>query len=91
MRKGTIAKAVALVSIVAILSLSAPGLFAGDMHKPFLKRLIETPVMFLYSLLYFTPIYNIDKYVSSPPVYKQGVKKVRVSGLLDSVRPSDED
>ena len=91
MRKGKTTKAVAFVSIVAILSLSAPALFAGDMHKPFLKRLIETPVMFLYSLLYFTPIYNIDKYVSSPPLNKQEFKKVKVSGLLDSVRPSDED
>ena len=91
MRKGTITKAVAVVSIVAILSLSAPGLFAGDIHKPFFKRLIETPVMFLYSLLYFTPIYNIDKYISSPAVNKQEVRKVKVSGGLDIDRPSRGD
>jgi hypothetical protein len=47
--------------------------------------------MFLYSLFYFTPIYNIDKYVSSPAVNKKEVKQIKVSGVLDSVRPSDED
>jgi Mg2+/citrate symporter len=91
MRKGRITKVVALVSIVAILSLSAPGLFAGETNKLFIRKMIKTPVVFLYSLLYFTPIYNIDKYISSPAVQKQEVKKIKVSGLLDSVRPSDED
>lgn len=89
MRKGTITKAVALVSIVAILSLSSPGLFAGEIHKPFLKKLIETPVMFLYSLFYFTPIYNIDKYVSSPAVEETG--KIKISGGLTIDRPSTGD
>jgi Mg2+/citrate symporter len=91
MRKGKITKAVALVSIAAILSLSAPGLFAGETSKLFIGKMIKSPVMFLYSLFYFTPIYNIDKYVSSPAVNKKEVKQIKVSGGLDIDRPSRGD
>ncbi len=94
MRKGTITKAVALVSIVAILSLSAPGLFAKGYDKPFLgfKKLIKKPVVFLYSFLYFVPIYDVGKYIPPPIIDNDQLNKIKINGLLDSgVRPSDDD
>jgi len=53
MRKRAITKAVALTSIVAILSLSAPGLFAKGFDKPFsyFKTFLKKPVVFLYVLI----------------------------------------
>ena len=68
MRKRSYTKVVALVSIVAILSLTAPGLFAGETYRSFFtfKRFVETPLHFLYSFLYFTPLYDAGKVLPLP-------------------------
>jgi len=94
MRKRTITKAVALASIVAILSLSAPGLFALGPDKPFshFKTFLKKPAAFLYSFLYFVPIYDIGKYIDPPSMDNGQVKRIKINGLLDSgVKPSDDD
>ncbi len=94
MRKRTTTKTVALASIVAILSLSAPGLFARGLDEPFsyFKTFLKKPAVFLYSFLYFVPIYDIGKYIDPPAMDNNQVKKIKINGLLDSgVRPSDED
>ena len=94
MRKGATNKAVAVVSIVAILSLTAPGLFAKGLDEPFsyFKTFLKKPVVFLYSFLYFVPIYDVGKYIDPPILDNNQVKRVKINGLLDSgVRPSDDD
>ena len=94
MRKRAITKAVALTSIVAILSLSAPGLFAKGFDKPFsyFKTFLKKPVVFLYSFLYFVPIYDVGKYIDPPAMDNSQVKRIKINGLLDSgVKPSDDD
>jgi hypothetical protein len=85
-------KAVALISIVAILSLSAPGLFAFDRIDPYFHfdSFLKEPVMILYSFLYFTPIYDTGKYIT-PPTQDNPLKRIKTAGLLDSTRPSDGD
>lgn len=81
------------MSIVAILSLTAPGLFAGDTFRHFFRfeRFLDTPAVFLYSFLYFTPIYDVGKVLAPPTVENNDTKQIRVLGLIDSVRPADED
>jgi hypothetical protein len=93
MRKRAITKAVALTSIVAILSLSAPGLFARGLDKPFshFKTFLKKPVVFLYSFLYFAPIYDIGKYIDPPAMDNNQVKRIKISGGLDVDRVSDGD
>jgi hypothetical protein len=93
MRKRSFTKVVALVSIVAILSLTAPGLFAADSFKNFFRveRLLDRSAVFLYSFLYFTPIYNVGKVLAPPTVEKNNPRVIKISGVIDSVRPADED
>ena len=93
MRKRSYSKVVALVSIVAILSLTAPGLFAGDSLRHFFRfeRFLDTPAVFLYSFLYFTPIYDVGKVLAPPTIENNNAKQIKVLGLIDSVRPADED
>jgi hypothetical protein len=93
MRKRSYTKVVALVSIVAILSLTAPGLFAFDRFDRIFRfeRILENPVVFLYSFLYFTPIYNVEKVIPSPALEDNNAKKFKILGMIDSVRPADED
>jgi len=93
MRKRSYTKVVALVSIVAILSLTAPGLFAGDSFRHFFRfeRLLDTSAVFLYSFLYFTPIYDIGKVLAPPAIENNDARQIKVLGLIDSVRPADED
>lgn len=92
MRKRSYTKVVALVSIVAILSLTAPGLFAGDTYKQIFrfKRFLNTPAVFLYSFVYFTPIYDIGKIFSNPAIDNNN-KRIKISGGLDVDRVSRED
>jgi hypothetical protein len=93
MRKRAFTKAVALASIVAILSLSAPGLFAKGLDKPFshFKTFLKKPVVFLYSFLYFVPLYDIGKYIDPPSMDNSQVKRIKISGGLDIDRVSDGD
>ncbi len=93
MRKRSYTKVVALVSIVAILSLTAPGLFAADSFKNFFRfeRFLDIPSVFLYSFLYFTPIYDVGKVLAPPTIENNQTRTIRVTGLLDSIRPADED
>ncbi len=91
MRKKSYAKAVAIVSIVAILSLTAPGLFAGEIYRGFsFKRFIETPIHFLYSFLYFTPIYDVE-YALPLAIDNNNTKPIKISGGLDVDRVSRDD
>jgi hypothetical protein len=93
MRKRSPSKVVALVSIVAILSLTAPGLFAGDTFRHFFRfeRLLDTPAVFLFSFFYFTPIYDVGKVLAPPSIENNNTRQIKVLGLLDSVRPAAED
>ena len=93
MRKKSYTKVVALVSIVAILSLTAPGLFAADSFKHFFRfeRLLDRSAVFLYSFLYFTPIYDVGKVLAPPTIENNKVKQIKVSGGLDVDRVSRDD
>jgi hypothetical protein len=93
MRKRSYTKVAAIVSIVAILSLTAPGLFASDSFRNFFRfeRLLDRPAVFLYSFFYFTPVYNIDKVLASPTLENENGKSNRILGVIDSVRPANED
>jgi len=93
MRKRSYSKVVAVVSIVAILSLTAPGLFAGETYRHFFRfeRFLETPIHFLYSFLYFTPIYDIGKVLGPPAIENNDVRQIKISGVLDVDRVSRED
>ena len=91
MRKKSYAKAVAIVSIVAILSLTAPGLFASETYKGFtFKRFIETPIHFLYSFLYFTPFYDVEKALPLA-IDNNNTNPIKISGGLDVDRVSRDD
>jgi len=93
MRKRSCSKVVAIVSIVAILSLTAPGLFAGETYRGFFsfKRFVETPIHFLYSFLYFTPIYDIGKVLPPPAIENNNSRQIKISGGLDIDRISRDD
>jgi hypothetical protein len=93
MRKRSYTKVVALVSIVAILSLTAPGLFAGDSLKHFFRfeRLLDRSAVFLYSFLYFTPIYDVGKVLSPPTIENNSTRQIKISGGLDVDRVSRDD
>jgi hypothetical protein len=93
MRKKSYTKVVALVSIVAILSLTAPGLFAQDSFKHFFRfeRLLDRSAVFLYSFLYFTPVYDVGRVLAPPTIENNDVKSFKLLGVIDSVRPADED
>lgn len=93
MRKRSYSKVVAVVSIVAILSLTAPGLFAGETYRNFFsfQRFVETPIHFLYSFLYFTPIYDIGKVLGPPAIENNAARQIRISGGLDVDRVSRDD
>jgi hypothetical protein len=90
MRKRSYSKAVAIVSIVAILSLTAPGLFAGDTYRHFFRfeRFLETPIHFLYSFLYFTPIYDVGKVLGPSAIENNNARQIKISGVLDVDRLS---
>jgi len=75
-------KVIALLSIVAILSLSAPGLFAGETNYFRFTRILKRPAMLLYSIIYYAPIYNIGKYISPVATDDNQVKKVKLSGAF---------
>ena len=93
MRKRSYTKVVALVSIVAILSLTAPGLFAGDSLRHFFRfeRFLDTPAIFLYSFLYFTPIYDVERVIDPPTLENNNPKPIKIAGGLDVDRVSNED
>lgn len=93
MRKRSYSKVVAIVSIVAILSLTAPGLFAGDTFRHFFQfeRFLDAPAVFLYSFLYFTPIYDVGKVLAPATIENNNTKQIRVLGGLDVDRVSDDD
>ncbi len=92
MRKRSYTKVVALVSIVAILSLTAPGLFAGETFDQIFNfaRFLDRPAVFLFSFFYFTPIYDVGK-VLGPPTIDNNTNPVKVSGGLDVDRVSRDD
>jgi len=81
------------VSIVAIFSLTAPGLFASETYRGIFSfdNFLRAPGVFLYSFLYFTPIYDIGKVVSSPAVKNSNAKQIKISGGLDVDRVSRGD
>ena len=93
MRKRSYTKVVAIVSIVAILSLTAPGLFASDSFRHFFRfeRLLDTTAVFLYSFLYFTPIYDVGKVMATPAVENNKTRPIKISGGLDVDRVSRDD
>jgi hypothetical protein len=85
-------KVVAFISILAILSLSAPGLFALEKFDPYyhFDNFLKKPIMILYSFLYFTPIYDTGKYIA-PPTQDNPLKRIKTTGGLDIDRPSEGD
>ena len=93
MRKRSFSKAVAIVSIVAIFSLTAPGLFAGETYRHFFRfeKFLETPIHFLYSCLYFSPVYDIGKVLGSSAIENNGARQIKISGVLDVDRVSRDD
>jgi len=93
MRKRSPSKVVALVSIVAILSLTAPGLFAGDSVRHFFsfERFLDRPAVFLFSFFYFTPIYDVGKVLAPPSIENNNTRQIKISGGLDVDRLSKDD
>jgi len=92
MRKKALTKAIAVATCLAILSLSAPGLFAAErpIQKYHFKNIIKIPIMFIASFISFIPIYDTGKYVISPDVNKK-VNGIKITGVLDSCRPIEDD
>ena len=84
---------VALVSIVAILSLTAPGLFAFDSFKQFFRfeRFLDPAAVFIYSFVYFTPVYDVGRVLAPPTIENRDAKQIKVSGGLDVDRVSKGD
>jgi len=92
MRKKALFKVIAVATCLAILSLSAPGLFAAErpIHKFPIRNIIKTPIMFIASIISFIPIYDTGRYVISPGVNKN-VNGIKITGVLDSARPIEDD
>ena len=92
MRKKALTKAIAVATCLAVLSLSAPGLFAAErpIQKYHFKNIIKIPIMFIASFISFIPIYDTGKYVISPDVNKK-VNGIKITGVLDSARPIEDD
>jgi len=82
-------KVVALVAIAAILSLSAPGLFAAEKHRPKLdfRAFFEGPYALFSSLVSFMPSLNRG---NDSPNYSVD-NNVVITGTADVDRVSDGD
>jgi len=92
MRKKALTKAIAVATCIAILSLSAPGLFAAErpIQKYHFKNIIMKPILFIASIISFIPIYDTGKYVISPDVNKK-VNVIKITGGLSIDRVFDDD
>ncbi len=92
MHKKALTKAIAVVTCLAILSLSAPGLFAAErpIQKYHFKNIIIKPILFITSIISFIPIYDTGKYVISPDVNKNA-KKIMITGGLSIDRVCEDD
>ena len=84
-------KVVALVAIAAILSLSAPGLFAAQKARPKLdfRAFIESPYALFSSLISFVPL--LDSGNHTPNVDKKLKREIMITGTADIDRASDGD
>ena len=84
-------KAVALVAIVAILSLSVPGLFAAEKTRPKFnfRAFIESPYVLFSSLVSFVPL--LDSGNHAPNIDKKMNRNIMITGVIDSVRPDGGD
>ena len=92
MHKKALTKAIAVATCLAILSLSAPGLFAAErpIQKYHFKNIIKIPIMFIASIISFIPINDTGRYVISPDVNKK-VKKIQITGGLSIDRVCEDD
>ncbi|RLE01742.1 MAG: hypothetical protein DRJ11_08960 [Candidatus Aminicenantes bacterium] len=91
MRKNTI-KTIAIFACVAILLATVPSAFAIEKkaNKFDLRTIVKKPVALIYSILSFLPVFDNSKTVVTPDNNKYG-KKIKITGLISTGRPSDED
>lgn len=98
MRKKTFLRIMALVTCVAILSLSVPSTFAVDKaQKGFdLKLLLKKPAQIIYAIFPFlAPTADIDQNTTpdNKPIKNNSISstKAKITGTLNSVKKPDQD
>jgi hypothetical protein len=94
MRKSNLRRVAALIAVVAVLSFVLPGTVSAKAspEKFNFKRIIKTPVTLLASLFSFIPVfddYNKSDQPDNPE--NSNIRKIKVTGGLTSVRPSEDD
>lgn len=94
MRKSNLRRAVAVIAVLAVLSFALPGTVSAKVspEKFNFKRIIKTPVTLLASLFSFIPVfddYNKSDQPDNPE--NNNIRKIKVTGGLTAVRPSEGD
>ena len=93
MRKTNLRRAVAIIAVLAVLSFALPGTVSAraSAEKFNFKRIIKTPVTLLASLFSFIPIFGEYSKADQPDNPENNIRKIKVTGGLTAVRPSEGD
>jgi hypothetical protein len=94
MRKTNLRRAVAVIAVLAVLSFALPGTVSAKVsaEKFNFKRIIKNPVTLLASLFSFIPVFGEYSNADQPDnPENNNIRKIKVTGGLTAVRPSEGD
>lgn len=94
MPKTNLRKVAAVIAVVAVLSFALPGTVSARVNaeKFSFKQIIKTPVTLLASLFSFIPIFDDYTQPDQPDnPENNNIRKIKVTGGLTSVKPSEDD
>lgn len=94
MPKKNLKRVMAVIAVLAVLSFTLPGTVSARVsaEKFNFKKIIKTPVTLLASLFSFIPVFDNYTQPDQPEnLESKNIKKIKVTGGLTSVRPSEED
>lgn len=91
MRTKKYAKATAVLTVVAVLALSAPNTFAASRHDLDFGKHIKRSFAFFAQFFSYVPVVNVAKYTFIRDDDSSGVGSFRITGDLMSPRLSKGD
>lgn len=94
MPKKNLRRVAAIIAVVAVLSFALPGTVSAKVNpeKFNFKQFIKTPVALLASLFSFIPLFDDYTQPDQPDdPENKNFRKIKVTGGLTSVKPSEDD
>lgn len=94
MHKTNLRRVAAVIAVVAVLSFVLPGTVSGKVNpeKFNFRQIIKTPVTLLASLFSFIPVFDDYTNLDQPDnPENKNFRKIKVTGGLTSVKPSEDD